>query len=136
VKWGGDLDTVTLVTGDTPLHLAAACGHLAVVKYIISSAEDWVEILAAINNDAETPLEKAIYSEQHDVVDYLSNLQVTDTYVLSFNCLLLHNSRFQKLPTQLSKFEFIDSKIGDCNTSKHLNQLRVAVILRTIITLL
>ena len=77
VKRGGDLDTVTLVTGDTPLHLAAARGHLAVVKYIISSVEDWVEILAAINNDAETPLEKAILSEQNDVVDYLSNLQAS-----------------------------------------------------------
>ncbi|KAL5259401.1 hypothetical protein ACHWQZ_G009744 [Mnemiopsis leidyi] len=77
-KWGGDLDTVTLVTGDTPLHLAAARGHLPVVKYIISNVEDWVEMLAAINNDAETPLEKAIFSEEHAVVDYLSNLQVNE----------------------------------------------------------
>jgi len=78
VKWGGDLDTVTLVTGDTPLHLAAARGHLSVVKYIISSVEDWVEILAAINNDAETPLEKSVLNMQHDVVDYLSNLQINE----------------------------------------------------------
>ena len=82
-KWGGDLDTVTLVTGDTPLHLASAQGHLPVVKYIISNVEDWVEMLAAINNDAETPLEKAILSEEHEVVDYLSNLQVSIYFLLA-----------------------------------------------------
>jgi hypothetical protein len=78
------------MTRDTPLELevdlAAARGHLAVVKYIIPSAEEWVDILllAAINNNAEiTPLglerASAIYREQHDVVEmeYRSNLQDT-----------------------------------------------------------
>ena len=76
LKWGGDLDTVTLGTGDTALHLAAWQGHLPVVKFILSSVEDWVSALAAINNDAETPLEKAILNEQHEIVDYLSNIHV------------------------------------------------------------
>ena len=76
VKWGCSLETVTLVTGDTPLHLAAAQGHLNVVKYIVSIVEDWMRTLASINNDAETPLDKSIVNEQHAVVDYLSNLKV------------------------------------------------------------
>ena len=58
------------------MHLAAWRGNLPIVKYILSSVEDWVSALACINNDAETPLEKAILHEQYDVMDYLSNLHV------------------------------------------------------------
>eukprot|EP00116_Pleurobrachia_bachei_P004051 sb/3464313/ len=78
VKWGADLDSLTLVTGDTTLHLAAASGHLHLVKYIISTVEDWVSMLAGINNDAETALERAVVTGQDSVVDYLSNLKVNE----------------------------------------------------------
>ena len=76
VKWGAEIDSLTSVSGDSALHLAASSGHLHLVKYIISAADDWVSVLAAINNDAETALERATVMGQESVVEYLSNLKV------------------------------------------------------------
>ena len=37
LKWDAGCEVVTVSSGDTPLHLAAAEGHLNVVKHLLSS---------------------------------------------------------------------------------------------------
>jgi ankyrin repeat domain-containing protein 42 len=74
VRWGAGLDD-TDNQGNTPAHLSAMEGQLACLKFLVGEGPNPTHILAARNDNGETPkmLSQQFYKEQ--VVEYISNIE-------------------------------------------------------------
>ncbi|AOW30752.1 hypothetical protein MEM_05355 [Candida albicans L26] len=79
--------TLTIIKDDitlsTPLHMAAANGHLPVVKYLISLLEkdDVKQLLEAKNENGNTALHWASYNGHLEVVEYLVEEVNADPFI-------------------------------------------------------
>ncbi|KAL7665544.1 Uncharacterized protein ABC855_g1137 [[Candida] zeylanoides] len=71
------------VTLSTPLHMAAANGHSAVVKYLLSivDAEDAQKLASQANETGNTPLHWAAYAGHLDIVRLLVDEYKVDPFV-------------------------------------------------------
>ncbi|XP_046543662.1 ankyrin repeat domain-containing protein 50-like [Haliotis rubra] len=66
------------VKGNNALHYASLCGHMAVLKYIVSQAS--VDVNSR-NKDGLTPLMMAASSGNRDVFDFLASMGANASYV-------------------------------------------------------
>ncbi|KAK6896655.1 Ankyrin repeat-containing protein YAR1 [Candida tropicalis] len=71
------------ITSSTPLHMAAANGHLDVIKYLLSlvDKDDVKEFLEAKNDNGNTALHWASYNGHLEVVQYLVEEFEADPFI-------------------------------------------------------
>lgn len=67
LKQGVDIEATTDSTGSTPLHLAAAGGHLDVVKLLLEHGAD----INAMDRGRSTPLIAALRNKHRELADFL-----------------------------------------------------------------
>ncbi|MCK4265417.1 ankyrin repeat domain-containing protein [Candidatus Babeliales bacterium] len=70
---GGDVNVATR-HGYTPLHCAAAAGHVELVKYLLAHGAD---IRIRDNNHEKTALEVALYYNHDEVVEVLKEFELS-----------------------------------------------------------
>ena len=60
---------IHILTGWTPLHYAARCGHLAVFKFIFET----IKYKEPKTSDGRTPLKVAIQFENYDICQFIKD---------------------------------------------------------------